>query len=166
VPAVAPRPAAAPAALLLPPPVVVRAAFLGADRELRFVLDAQGRIAFVERDAHDRWHDRSDELLDDDQRFACPAAAGAVATDFNGDGRPDVFVGCDGPQVLFLSRADGRYARSETAFVLRATAVDTGDADGDGRPDVLLRDAGRTLVLHGLGDGGFALGALSASGTR
>lgn len=152
----------------LPQPLVVRAAFAGADRDLRFVLDARGRVAFLERDERDRWHDLSDELLDDDQRTACAAAVGAVAADFNGDGRPDVFVACDGPQVLFLSRADGRYERAETAFVLHPGAVDTADADGDGRADVLLHDAGRTLVLHGQGDGGFALGGTgpSASGTR
>jgi hypothetical protein len=129
---------------------------------------AEGTAAahLMARDGAGRWIDRSAELLEDAERGVCAWATQAIASDFNRDGRPDVWIACDGRQLLFLSQADGRYGRIETPFELRALQVEARDVDGDGWPDIVTLDhslgAARTLLLLGRGDGRFEAGPAEA----
>ena len=75
-------------------------------------------------------------------------ALGVVAIDYDGDGRPDLFVACDAtPNLLLRNRGDGTFEsvgiEAEVAYnpdgVARAgMGVDAGDLDGDGRPDFVV----------------------------
>ena len=73
-----------------------------------------------------------------------------VVADFNGDGRPDIFIGCDGYEahpwagemnVLLLSTEDGQYwDASETLPQDNdfSHSVAAGDIDNDGDPDIFV----------------------------
>lgn len=92
----------------------------------------------------------------------------AVVSDFNGDGRPDVFVACHGWDAspfpgernkLVLSQPGGGYTvRDATADVGFHHAASTADLDGDGKADVVVVnnfDPASAFVLLGNGDGTF-----------
>ena len=82
--------------------------------------------------------------------FAAAAgkALGVVASDFDGDGRLDLFVTNDtSPNFLWLNRGGGRFEEAglaaEVAFSANgkprsSMGVDAGDFDGDGREDVAV----------------------------
>lgn len=120
------------------------------------------------RDGSGRWTDHTAKLLDDGHRGVCASALQAIGSDFNRDGRPDVWIACDGRQLLFLSQPDGRYRRIETPFALQALQAEARDVDGDGWPDIVTVDtsqgAPRTLLLLGRGDGRFEAGPAQAWG--
>lgn len=74
----------------------------------------------------------------------------AIVADFNGDGRPDVFVACHGFDAppypgerskIILSQPNGSYvtqdASPDVGFFHSASAA---DLNGDGRPDVIVTD--------------------------
>src|SRR6185503_9856197 len=70
--------------------------------------------------------------------------------DFNGDGRPDVYVGAHGYDappfagevgLLLLSNGDGTYADRSSTLPQRPAFTHgscVGDLNGDGRPDIFL----------------------------
>lgn len=92
----------------------------------------------------------------------------AIVADFNGDGRPDVFVACHGFDAppfpgernkIILSQANGTYvtqdASSDVGFFHSASAA---DLNADGRPDVVVTnnfDSASAIVLLNQGDGTF-----------
>jgi len=92
----------------------------------------------------------------------------AIVADFNGDGRPDVFVACHGFDAspfpgernkIILSRANGTYvtqdASSDTGFFHAASAA---DLNGDGMIDVVVTnnfDPSSVFVLLNQGAGSF-----------
>ncbi|OYU91283.1 MAG: hypothetical protein CFE45_23735, partial [Burkholderiales bacterium PBB5] len=151
-------------------PVLALGDFLQQGRQAMFVVAAGPAGAawahVMARDAAGRWTDRSADLLEPAQRAVCPTAAQAISSDFNRDGLPDVWIACEGRQLLFLSQADGRYRRLETPFSLKAQQAEARDVDGDGWPDVVTLDtstgAPRTLLLLGRGDGRFDTGPAEA----
>ena len=77
-------------------------------------------------------------------------AMGVGASDFDGDGRPDVFVSNDAmANSLFRNRGDGRFedvaplsgvAYSENGDATAAMGVELGDLDGDGAPEIFVPD--------------------------
>ena len=120
------------------------------------------RVYVLARDEQGRWSDRSAELLPlEADRQACHRPSQALTADINGDGKPDVYLACDGQQLLFISQADGQYRRLSTPFLLSAIDAHALDVDGDGLVDVVTMDiqtgAPRALVLYGRGDGCFGV---------
>ena len=71
---------------------------------------------------------------------------GVVVTDFNGDGRPDLYVSNDvvANDVLYMNRGDGTFANRASQSLKHASlagmGVDAADFNNDGWPDVVQAD--------------------------
>ena len=89
------------------------------------------------------------------------AGLGVVATDFNGDGRTDVYVTSDGrPNVLWVNRGDGTFADeamlagcavNQDGEAEASMGVDAADFDGDGDEDLFMThlvDETNTLYVN------------------
>ena len=129
--------------------------------------EQQGRspVYWLARDERGRWLDRSAELQPDaHDRLACTSPRQALTADFNLDGRPDVYLACDGEQLLFLSQADGAYRRELTSLPWQTEGVRALDVDGDGLMDVVsVGSRGgvpMAFVLYGRGNGSFSVAPL------
>lgn len=108
------------------------------------------------------------------QSDGCMHPRKPIVADFNGDGRPDVFVACHGYDAspfpgernkVVLSQADGSYrisdASSDVGFWHGASAA---DLNGDGKIDVVLVnnfDPDRALAMINDGNGRFTREAVS-----
>ena len=66
----------------------------------------------------------------------------AAAADYDGDGRVDLYVVNDGPNVLWRNRGDGSFEdvtdRAQVGDAGCGAAATWFDADGDGRPDLYV----------------------------
>lgn len=69
-------------------------------------------------------------------------SAGVAVSDVDGDGFPDVFVNCFGPDVLYRNQGDGTFRRCETAAGISDPAWGTSaaflDFNADGLPDLYV----------------------------
>lgn len=144
------------------------------------VADTPGKAYFLAQDGNGRWTDRTRELLAEDARSLCISASYAITADFNEDGRPDVYVSCNGVDfdlgipmgdprwretylarpVLLLSRAGGGYERRELPRLMYGHQAAAGDIDRDGHVDVISTNQvdgveRMPVVLRGRGDGSF-----------
>jgi len=102
---------------------------------------------------------------------------GAVFFDYDGDGRPDLYVSNDrSPNVLYRNRGDGTFedvtvetgagARDQNP-VRAGMGIAIGDVDGDGRPDILVTNfAGEPDTLYRNVDGVLFDDATEASGVE
>jgi len=100
---------------------------------------------------------------------------GAVFFDYDGDGRPDLYVSNDrSPNVLYRNRGDGTFedvtvetgagARDQNP-VRAGMGIAIGDVDGDGRPEILVTNfAGEPDTLYRNVDGVLFDDATEASG--
>lgn len=95
----------------------------------------------------------------------CIHSRKALVADFNQDGRPDVFVGCQGFDAnpfpgernqVFLSQADGRYALSDASpDVGFWHGVAAADLNGDHYPDIVAVGGAKRAVFLNDGTGKF-----------
>jgi len=87
------------------------------------------------------------------------SALGAVAADFNGDGRPDLYVANDGnPNQLWLNGGDSGFqenallagcALNHGGFAEAGMGVDAADFDGDGDMDLFMTHlTGETNTIY------------------
>lgn len=80
-------------------------------------------------------------------------ASGAVFSDLNGDGKPDLIIACEwGPLRVFLNR-DGDFTEATSALGFDTfsgwwNGVTTGDFDGDGRMDIAASNWGRNTEFE------------------
>ena len=87
-------------------------------------------------------------------------AMGVGVLDYDGDGRPDVFVANDAmANSLFHNLGGGRFedvglvsgvAFSENGEATAAMGVESGDVDGDGRLDLLIPDMTYSTLYQGM----------------
>jgi hypothetical protein len=137
--------------------------------------DSPGIVRFLQKGVDGKWSDVTEQLLPNAaDRLTCITASYSIVTDFNNDGKPDVYVACTGidfqlggkwthdqlsDQHVYLSRPDGKYQHRIVAdsriYGHQATAY---DVDGDGRLDVVSTDAiahATPVIFFGNGDGTF-----------
>jgi hypothetical protein len=114
-----------------------------------------GRAYFLKKNEAGAWTDATADLLGAAvDRNICAKAVQAISADFNGDGKPDVYVACGGTSsmrpVFFMSRSGSGqtvYDRQETSFDLQSWGAAAGDIDGDGHVDLVVTDSGGTLAV-------------------
>ncbi len=80
---------------------------------------------------------------------------GACFLDYDGDGRPDIFVADDGPEGglgLFRNLGDGKFEdvtrKAGLDSTVHAVGCVAGDYDNDGATDLAFTTQGRVVLLH------------------
>lgn len=83
----------------------------------------------------------------------------AAWSDYNLDGKPDLFVGNAGQDLLYKNNGDGTFTEVSTTagFVdtAAASAAVWADYDKDGDPDLFVANAGPAFLYRNNGDGTF-----------
>jgi Tfp pilus assembly protein PilF len=88
--------------------------------------------------------------------------SGACVFDYDGDGRPDIFLldaDGNGDSALYHNVGDGKFVDVTRASGLdlhgEGTGCAVGDYDNDGKPDLAVGMNGRVLLFHNEGNGVF-----------
>jgi hypothetical protein len=144
--------------------------------------DIPGVAYFLSQDDRGIWRDQTSKLLKNtSDRETCISTSYSITADFNNDGKPDVYIACNGVdydisflgfsiseliyhatsnQIIFLSQADSTYKRVEVPFRIYAHQAAAGDINRDGFVDIVTISATdsnliKVVVLLGKGDGTF-----------
>lgn len=118
-----------------------------------------GKVYFLRWKDDSKWVDDTARILSN--RTACVNNQYAITSDFNNDGKPDVFLSCGGTveeeQLVFLSSSNGAYTRVGTGLMIKGNRATAGKLDGDNFPDLVLSNkdgvthTSSVLVLKGTG---------------
>jgi tetratricopeptide (TPR) repeat protein len=88
--------------------------------------------------------------------------SGACVLDYDGDGRPDIFLvnaNGSGAAALLRNMGHGKFVdvtkAAKLAFVAEGTGCAVGDYDNDGHPDLVVSSAAGITLFHNEGDGTF-----------
>jgi ribosomal protein L33 len=136
---------------------------------------AVGQAYFLRwKSSESKWVDDSARLLGDGtngNRDACTNSKYAITSDFNGDGKPDVYLSCGvGTQTeyqpIFLSQVDGTYVRRSSGIRLNGRTATASLINDDAYLDLLVTnlDTGIPEVWVGNGLGTFTSNATGTSG--
>ena len=104
-----------------------------------FVVSTSGQAYFLRwKTTTSSWVDDSARLFGSGSRDTCNATY-AITADFNGDGKPDVFLSCSGTsnQLMFVS-SGSTYARRDTLIPVDGNRASAADIDGDSILDLVL----------------------------
>lgn len=128
-----------------------------------------GKVYFFQKDGANNWVDKTSQLIAD--RTGCLSPRKVIVADFNGDGKPDVFVACHGidgdirvgyeqgehPRML-LSQANGTYKNIDMGFNCYCHGAAAADFNGNGYADIVVASPpvlGRLKYLKNQKDGSF-----------
>ncbi len=110
-----------------------------------------GVVKFYKFDAAGNPIEYTSSVLADTK--GCAAPRKLLVADFNGDGKPDVFASCHGPEYpngllnpgeavrVLLSQPDGTYKNVELPLTCYCHTATAADINGDGTVDILTSDA-------------------------
>ncbi|MGA9885115.1 MAG: FG-GAP-like repeat-containing protein [Candidatus Acidiferrales bacterium] len=122
---------------------------------------AQSQVHFVDVTAQSglpsRWATRPAKSRDPAEDFG----SGACVFDYDGDGKPDIFLGNDGTghAALYHNLGDGQFANviSQSGIDLPGPAIGctAGDFDNDGHPGLAVSYRGGVALFQNEGDGTF-----------
>lgn len=123
--------------------------------------DGVGHAYFYKKDDKGNWVDHTTDILKD--QTGCITPRKVIVADFNGDGKPDVFVACSGIDRalkagehagehtrLLLSQADGSYKNVDMGFDCYCHGAAAAVMTTDGYADIVVADpvvAERPYVL-------------------
>ncbi|ENG0237262.1 FG-GAP repeat domain-containing protein [Burkholderia multivorans] len=94
-----------------------------------------------------QWVDHTPDLLSN--TTGCLHPRKAIVADFNGDGKPDVFFACTGPDAspfpgeqphMLLSQSDGRYKNVTLPYSGYFHGASAADFNGNGYADIVVTD--------------------------
>ncbi len=112
-----------------------------------------GRIHFY-KSQNGQWVDKTSDLLAD--TVGCLHPRKALVSDFNLDGRPDVFFACHGFDAapfpgemphLLMSQPGGRYSNITLPFTGFFHGASAADINGDGFPDLVVTSFSKPYFL-------------------
>lgn len=136
--------------------------------------DSPAKLYFIQQNSDGTWRDISDQLFTSSvNRYTCASPGFIEVADFNNDEKPDAVMSCSGPdfmingvypnpstpQVMLLSRSDGKYDISSLGTSLSTHQLAAADINNDGNIDVIATDGynyNTPVIFWGKGDGTFS----------
>jgi len=105
-----------------------------------------GQIHFY-KNVGGQWVDHTSDILSN--ATGCLHPRKALVADFNGSGKPGVFISCIGTdaspwagenQIILLPQANGQYTNTTLPFVAYAHSASAADFKGNGYADIVIAD--------------------------
>jgi len=113
-----------------------------------------GKIRFF-RMKNGNWVESNETIVDD--QTGCISGRKLVVADFNGDGKPDVFIACTGLDTMsspgehsrfLMSQSNGIYTNKVTAFKCYCHSASAADVNKNGYADLVIADVGTELTPY------------------